>query len=151
MSEMLDLYARFQGHQEKWRVLEKKFDFDKLNHNIDESRLTFDNLNNLTEIELIAFMYKIEPPKAALASMIGFTIGYYASASYLMYKTAKPLMEKFVPKYKRSVGQIVKWGNLHIPTNNILKTPFRLFPSNHSHCWILHWSICCESLLGFLQ
>lgn len=77
MSEIFDVFQRYSFHSNKWRELERKFDFEKIKHKIDESRLKMENLEQQTELELIAFMYKTEPPWASVISLIVYTCGYY--------------------------------------------------------------------------
>ena len=77
MSEIMDVFQRYSFHSNKWKELERKFDFEKVKHQVDVEKLKFEDLEKYTELELIALMYATEPPWASVISLIGYTCGYY--------------------------------------------------------------------------
>ena len=113
-----DIFNKYREHNENWEKIQQKFDINDIGKQVDQSKLRQDNINNLSEVELISYLKQNEWPTSFIPVCCGWMIGYYSLASYGMYKIAKPFTKKYVPRHRQSLGSIVKWGNLHFFSSN---------------------------------
>ena len=84
----------------------------------DESRLTIENLPNLSETELYHMIKKNELGLVIPGTAAGIIISYLSLTSYLLYKNHRAITDFLVPKHKKNLWTLSVKGTL-IATVNV--------------------------------
>lgn len=100
------------GLRSKIKRVQEGLDDGSIQIEVDESRIVFENLEELSEVELYALREKYQPPVKEMVALGSFSVAYFSFTTWLTMKYGRQTIKKMVPAHRRNFGTIVIKGTL---------------------------------------
>lgn len=107
MEEFEEWMKKGKDASKKLKLIENALDSGDLVLDIDDSKLTYENMHNLNEVELYALNEKYKVSKISYFSLAGFTFGYFSLATYLFIKKGRSMISKLIPRHRMTIGNMM--------------------------------------------